>query len=94
MKNILAQYKNLFDDPTLSRSARRSFPSLPETTLKSPFLCVNKSPFRYGFPAGARPFRYSVVIALDKCFGNDRVIERELKERLELKFLPPPLFAC
>ena len=85
MKNILAQYKNLFDDPTLSRSAWRSFASLPETTLKSPFLCVNKSPFRYGFRAGARAFRYSVVIALDECFGNDR--EREI-------LLPPPLFVC
>ena len=39
---------------------------------------VNKSPFRYGFPAGARPLRYSVVIALDKCFGNDR--ERTKRE--------------
>ena len=43
-----------------------------ETALKSPFLCVNKSPIRYGFCAGARSFRYSVVIAQDECFGNDR----------------------
>ena len=88
MKNILAQYKNLFDDPTLSRSARRSFASLPETALKSPFSCVNKRPFRYGFRAGARAFRYSVVIALDECFGNDREkIKKSLKYSYTLLFL-------
>ena len=31
-----------------------------EIALKSPFLCVNKSPIRYGFRAGAKAIRYSV----------------------------------
>ena len=79
MKNIQAEYENLCDDPF-------SAPQSRSIALVSPFSCVNKSPFRYGFRAGARAFLYSVVIALDECFGNDR--ERELSERLELKFLP------
>ena len=33
-----------------------------ETATKSPFLCVNKSSIRYGFRAGAKTFRYTVVI--------------------------------
>ena len=51
-------------DSPLWRSARRSFaPSVTEIALNSP-LCVNRSPVRYGFRAGAKATRYSVNIAL------------------------------
>ena len=55
-KNILSKYENLFDDPALSRSGRRSFASLPETTLKSPFLCVNKKPYQVWFSRRRKSF--------------------------------------
>ena len=34
--------------------------SVTEIAPKSPFLCVNRSPIRYGFCAGAKAIRYSV----------------------------------
>ena len=70
------QIENLCDDPF---SAPQSRP----TTLVSPFLCGNKSPIRYGFRAGARAFLYSVVIALDECFGNYR---RRTKKGLKYSY--------
>ena len=39
-------------------------PSLTEISPKSPLLCVSKSPFRYGFRAGAKAIRWSVSLAL------------------------------
>ena len=36
--------------------------SVTETAPKSPPYCVNKSSIRYGFRAGERALRYSVVI--------------------------------
>ena len=91
MKNIFwPSIKTYLTIQHFFRSARRSFASLPETTLKSPFLCVNKSPSRYGFRAGARAFLYSVVIALDECFEDDR--ERTKREaRTEI---PTPSSFC
>ena len=58
-------------------------PGVPSLRYWKPLLnhrsyVLTKSLFRYGFRAGARAFRYSVVIALDKCFGNDR--ERTKRE--------------
>ena len=50
-----------FSTPVKSGAAQLRF--VTETALKSPFLCVNKRPNRYGFRVGARAFRYSVVIA-------------------------------
>ena len=38
--------------------------SVTEIALKSSFLCVNRSPTRYGFRAGARVIQYYVNIAL------------------------------
>ena len=51
---------------TLSRSAQRIF--VAEIALKSPFLCVNKSPMRSGFRAGKRNIFHSLqptVLSLD-----------------------------
>ena len=39
---------------------------LTENALKSPFLCVNRSPIAYGFSAGAKAIRYTVNIAFKK----------------------------
>ena len=39
---------------------------LTEIPLKSPFLCVNRSPMAYGFSAGARAIRYTVNVAFKK----------------------------
>ena len=39
---------------------------LTEIALKSPLLCVNRSPIPYGFSAGAKAIRYSVNIAFKK----------------------------
>ena len=38
--------------------------SVTEIAPKSRFLCVNRSPIRYGFRAGAKAIQYSVSIAL------------------------------
>ena len=49
---------------------------------------LTKSLIRYGFRAGARAFLYTVVIALDECFGNDRErTKRDLKYSYPLLFL-------
>ena len=40
--------------------------SVTEIQPKSPFLCVNRSPIRYGFRADAKAFQYSVNIASRK----------------------------
>ena len=37
--------------------------SVTEIVPESPFLCVNKSPIRYGFNAGAKAIRYGMNIA-------------------------------
>ena len=37
--------------------------SVTEIAPKSPFLCVNRSPFRYGFRGDAKAIRYSKNIA-------------------------------
>ena len=55
-QNQSINHKNLFDDPALSRSARRTFASLLETTLKSPSLCVNKKPFPVWFSRRRKSF--------------------------------------
>ena len=34
--------------------------SITEIAPKSPFLCVNRNPIQYGFPAGAKAMRYSM----------------------------------
>ena len=39
--------------------------TVTEISPKSPLLCVNKSPIRYGFRAGAKVILYSVNIALN-----------------------------
>ena len=39
------------------------FRSVTEIVLKSPFLCVNRSPIRYGLRAGTKVIRYRVNIA-------------------------------
>ena len=38
--------------------------TVTEMAPKSPFLCVNRSPLRYGFHAGAKTIRYRANIAL------------------------------
>ena len=43
---------------------KNNVPSVTEISPKSPLLCVNKSPIRYGFRAGAKVILYSVSIAL------------------------------
>ena len=42
----------------------RDFRSVTEIAPKSPFLCVNRSPIRYGFRVGKKATRYSMNIAL------------------------------
>ena len=42
----------------------RDFPSVKEIAPKSPFLRVNRSPFRHGFRVGKKGIRYSMNIAL------------------------------
>ena len=46
------------------RAAQLRF--LTEIALKSPFLCVNRSPMAYGFSASAKAIRYTVNIAIKK----------------------------
>ena len=45
------------------RDRRDTASLVTETAPKSPFLCANRSPVRYGFCAGANSVRYSVIIA-------------------------------
>ena len=44
---------------TVYRSAAQLC-SITEIAPKSPFLCVNRNPIQYGFPAGAKAMRYSI----------------------------------
>ena len=44
---------------TVYRSAAQLC-SITEIAPKSPFLCVNRNPIQYGFPAGAKAMRYSM----------------------------------
>ena len=46
--------------PTLNKN---NDPSLTEISPKSPLLCVNRTPIRYGFRAGAKVILYSVSLA-------------------------------
>ena len=46
-------------DASLSRPARSSFAPLQKSRQNQPFLCINRSPVRYGFRAGAIAVRYS-----------------------------------
>ena len=39
------------------------FRSVTEIVPKAPFLCVNRSPIRYGLCVGTKGVRYSVNIA-------------------------------
>ena len=59
-KAIRQQSMNTYSicDSPVQRSTRRSFAPLAEyIALKSPFFCVNRSPTRYGFRAGAEAIR-------------------------------------
>ena len=51
-----------FHPANLQIGARKLL-SVKEITHKSPFLCVNRSPIRYGFRAGAKAIRYTVNMA-------------------------------
>ena len=44
---------------TVYRSAAQLC-SITEIAPKSPFLCVNRNPIQYGFPASAKAMRYSM----------------------------------
>ena len=50
-------------DAALSRSARAQLRSVTEITLKSRFVCVNRSPIPYGFRFGAKAILYRVNTA-------------------------------
>ena len=53
------------DTSPLQRSVQRSLllRAVTETALKSPFLCVNRSPIRYGFRAGAKAIRLRTIVS-------------------------------
>ena len=50
-------------DAPLSRSAGPAqLRPVTEIALPQPFLCVNRSPFRYDFGGGAKSIGYSVIL--------------------------------
>ena len=53
------------DTSPLQRSVQRSLllRAVTETALKSPFLCVNRSPIRYGFRACAKAIRLRTIVS-------------------------------
>ena len=53
----------------LIRDQRSAALSVTEMAPKSPSLCVNRTPIRCGFHAGAKATRYSVDIALTSAKG-------------------------
>ena len=59
-------------DPPRKRSALRS---VREIAPKSPFLCVNRSPIRYGFRAGTKDIRYSVNVAESPCRPANHLVQ-------------------
>ena len=67
------------NSPLLSNGASQLL-SLIEFAPKSPLLCVNRSPIRYGSLSGKEAIRYSVNIALNS----------ELIGRLLNAFAPEP----
>jgi len=57
--------------------------SITEIMLKSPFLCVNRSPIHYSFRAGAKAIWYGVDIALSIALDK---MQNKNDEKLTWKF--------